>query len=235
MAERGVTKALLGDMQAARNDFGSAEAAGLASAEFYFNFSKIVLDDFDTEAVRTYLNKAAAANPATAQALSAREKVIGERDAATFANVHAPFREVLRGVWSPSFAPSSYKVSKLFFGAKPLHLMVIGFVMCLFPFFPKGKAGRRRLSPYYAEYIPSRVVLALTRLIPGAPWVVCDKPVRAFAPVSLMFFLAMPIVGWPAESRWISELYPTWMTAYWAVFVIVTMSIVVLGLVTSEE
>jgi tetratricopeptide (TPR) repeat protein len=234
-AERAVSYSLLGDYESARKDLAAAEAAGLSTVEFYFNYSKVASDDIDTAASRDYLTKAARADPVVLAELKKREDAVGSKHPSTYAEVRMPVAQLLDAMWEPRFSPDTTKSRALLPGCSSLGLCGIGIVLCLLPLLPFKRGVKRRLSPYYAEYAPSRLILALMRLLPGGPWAMRGRGLYAFIASALIAFLLMPMLGWPAESRWLSELYPSWVATYSAFTAIVTIGVIVVGFAWAEE
>ncbi len=234
-AERAVSLSLLGDYPSARKELAAAEEAGLSSVEFYFNYSKVAADDIDTAVGRDYLTKAARADGVVLAELKKREDAVGSKQPSTYAEVRIPVGQLLDAMWEQRFLPDTTKSRALLPGCPSFVLCAVGITLCLLPLLPFKRGARRRLSPYYAEYAPSRLILAIMRLLPGGPWAMRGRGFYAFAASALIAFLVMPLLGWPAESRWLSELYPTWVTPYSALTAIVTIGVVVIGSAWAEE
>jgi len=235
LAERAVVLSLMGKQDQAITDLKRAEDEGYNSAEFYFNYSKIALNDFDTAAVRDYMGRAMTTDPLLTALLKSREEALGARHPSTFADVRIPPGSALNTMWEAGFAPVTTKAAELLPGASSFMLSVIGMALCLLPVFPSAKAARRRLSPYFAEYAPSSFALWLVRTIPAGGWVTSNRPIWSIISFTVLAYFAMPWIGWPAESRWLGELYPNWTPAYAAVCGIVVLLVMAAGWASAED
>jgi tetratricopeptide (TPR) repeat protein len=234
-SERAVVYALLGNYDAARKDMESAESGGLRTAEHLYNFSRVAAEALDTAGSREYLLEASAVNDSVVQSLRAREDVLGTRHPSAYANVTLPLTVLLGSFWEDTFAPKEYKASILALGVSPFILVAVGLGLLLLVAIPVNTKSKRRLSPYYAGYQPSSVVLYLMRLLPGGPWAMRQNPLVACVLFAIGSFLSMPLIGWPMECRWLMELFPSWAPTYFTIIGVMTLALVIVGFIRSEE
>jgi tetratricopeptide (TPR) repeat protein len=234
-SERAVVHALLGNYEAARKDMESAESGGLRTAEHLYNFSRVAAEALDTAGSREYLLQASEVNASIVQSLRTREDILGTRHPSAYGNVTLPLTVLLGSFWDDAFAPKEYKASILALGVSPFALVAVGLVLLLLVAVPVNTKSKRRLSPYYAGYQPSSIVIYLIRLLPGGPWAMRQNPVLAFILFALGSFLSMPLIGWPTESRWLMEFFPSWAPTYFTIIGFLTLALVIFGFIRSEE
>lgn len=234
-SERAVVHALLGNYDSAKKDMESAESAGLRSAEHLYNFSRVAAEALDTAGSREYLLQATSVNESVVTTLRAREDILGTRHPSAYANVALPLSVLLGSFWEDTFAPKEYKASILALGVTPFVLVAVGLGFLLLVAIPVNTKSKRRLSPYYAGYQPSSVVIYLMRLLPGGPWAMRQNPLVACVLFSIGAFLSMPLLGWPMECRWLMELFPSWAPTYFTIIGVMTLGLVIVGFIRSEE
>ena len=234
-SERAVVHALLGNYDAAKKDMESAESGGLTTAEHLYNYSRVAAEALDTAGSREYLLQATSVNESVVKTLRAREDILGTRHPSAYANVTLPLTILLGSFWEDTFAPKEYKASILALGVSPFVLVAIGLAFLLLFAIPVNTKSKRRLSPYYAGYQPSSVVIYLMRLLPGGPWAMRQNPLLACVLFAIGSFLSMPLIGWPMECRWLMELFPSWAPTYFTIIGVMTLALVIVGFIRSEE
>jgi hypothetical protein len=75
----------------------------------------------------------------------------------------------------------------------------------------------------------------ITKVIPGAAFVIADRPMVAFFPLALLAFLSMPLIGWPGEMQWLEMLPTMWMGAYVVGFAVLCLGWGLLSAALAEE
>jgi hypothetical protein len=225
----------MGDEDSAKKDLQSALQKGNESVELLYNYSRISADSLDTAGSREYLLQARSLAPDIVSALQAREEKLGAHHPAGYANVRIPFSNLLSTLWDDQYAPKAYLSSALLFGQSPFFAIWCGLAFLLLSVISVGAKGKRRLSPYFAGYQPSRMVLYLMRILPGGHWAMRQNPTVAAILFSVGAFFSLPLLGWPSDARWLMVLFPGWAPAYFTVVGSVTLVVVVIGFISSEE
>jgi tetratricopeptide (TPR) repeat protein len=208
LAQRGLVAYLAGDLPKALEYYERAEREGLDSPEFLFNYSKARFDNLDTDVSRALHARAQEKAPVLVADLKKREEALGTR---AVAEIRLPSHILLRASLDP-VAPLAGKLRErartLMKGAQPFHMAGAG-VLLLLLFFTLGERKKRvRFQTYYRTYLPSRILETFLRFIPGGAWTLTGQPTVTFLVLSLFFFLAFPLVGWPSESTALIDWLP---------------------------
>jgi len=101
-AERGVVAFLKGDMVSADRYFGEAEALGMGSAEFFFNYSKIKFDLMDVESSKRYFEKALARDRQLTLEMQETEDELGERGINVLVELSPPVSALVSSLSAPA-------------------------------------------------------------------------------------------------------------------------------------
>lgn len=237
LAERGLLAFLAGRDGEADQLMHQAEAQGLARPEFYLNYSKVKFERMEVNASNDYYEKARAGDPDLARFYRSRETLLGVRSVRSCPDIQLPLRVLLLSLVRHSHAAgdrAKETAAALLPGFAPFSLVVLGGVLISLFFLGGGKKESLRMRSYYHQYRPSKLILVLVRLAPGGSWIVGHKPILTFLSLSLSSLLLMPLVRWPAESRYLLNALEPFYTAYCALVVMIMAALVVLAYSRAE-
>lgn len=233
--ELATVSALQGDLARARQLLDDAGKAGESSAEFYFNRSKIEMAQLDMGAARTSLLEAQRLDPELVRGLKAREDSIGSDSAVTYADPRLSMWDLFNTFSTTEVPEGDAAARALLPGFSGKTAGGLGLALILAGLIPISSRRSRRVSPYYAEYVPNNIALTIMRLVPGGEWVVENKPVKGLAILSVAVLAAMPLAAWPADARSVLEHLPNVAASYTVIFAIVLLGLVSWGLVRGER
>lgn len=217
LAQRAVTAYLDGRLESSDQLFKEAEAAGISSAEFYFNYSKTKFELMDTTSARIFLTRAIQKDRDLAKSLEAREQMLGTQSRLAIAEIQLPFYRVLSSALSPTTSiRQNYEgvANALMPGCTPPHILSAGVLLiCCFFLIRKRKSRTVPLSSY-PTLLPARALRHALMLIPGGAWIRAERPVWCFIIISACALLVMPLLEWPMESRFLVDVFPELMPYY---------------------
>lgn len=223
--ERGILAFLTGDASRADSLFHEAQAAGLSSAPFLFDYSKIKFDLMDTSASRDLLGQASRMNPELIAALQAREETMGLYSRQSIAEISLPLKAFIPALLAA--IPDAQRLHDavglvLMAGCTPLRILALGIVLLLGFFVVGSKERQTRRSMFYPHYKLPSFVRWLGAVIPGGAFVISRHPVRGGLSFAVLALLGMPIIHWPAETgvvfEYLSGLAPYYISAWSLLF-----------------
>ena len=231
VAERGVLAFLAGKDEEAEKILADAERQGLHTAELYLNMSKVKFERMELPASTAYYEKARALDPEMTRFYKTREEAIGVRNVRSCAEIKLPLRMLLL-----SLARNTYTAERrardaakaLLPGFDPRSLAMLGGALIVLFFVVSSSRDTIRQRSYYHNYRHSTMILWLVRVVPGGSWIIGRRPALTFVSLALSLLLVMPVVQWPAESRYILDSLQEFYGAYVALTltVMVTLSLV---------
>jgi tetratricopeptide (TPR) repeat protein len=237
-AQRGMIAFLRNDIEEAEKRFASAGEAGLDTPQYLVNYSKVKFAKFDTEKSREFVQEAMRKDPELTKKLQEREEKLGLRNANALSEVYLPFSELFRSAAKP-FPGYKERVQSVSASMMPGPgtggMMGLGIFLCIVFFSVRKRDSGSRLPSYYGGYESSSVVLGLIRVIPGGAWMLAGRPVLCFILLSVLMLFVMPLLGWPATTASLSEIFPHWLQLYtWSVFAFL-LFVLFLGTMLKEE
>ena len=237
-AERASLAFLRGDYEQADRFFEEAAAAGADSAAFWVNYSKVKFQMRDSEASAAYLAKAERLDPDLTSRYRAHEERFGLRSHASLAETGLPWRFALEAAISGSedlryiHEGTSHVLIR---GFTPRMLFGMGALLAALSFLVRRRKSSVTVKAYYRQAAPSGIAFCILHLLPGGGWVVADRAGAAAAALALSSLLLMPIIEWPAESKYLLEAVPQLVTWYLAAAVVIVMLIYFLSSQNFEE
>jgi tetratricopeptide (TPR) repeat protein len=201
--ESATLSALKGDLGRAKELLRELGEAGVSSAEYFYNRSKVEFLDLDTGAARDSLLAAEKADPLMTSTMRTREADVGAESPVGYADPKLStwwlIFHTIRSA-APDGSNSLQLLDRLMpgFGSTGAAAVACGLlILCAVP--PSKK--RRRILPYYGEYVASPLVTTALEIIPGGAAVTEMRPLRAC--IALMCFcgIILPALGWPVEAR----------------------------------
>lgn len=231
-AQRGVIAFLDGKLEKSEQLFRDAESAGLASAEFFFNYSKAKFEQMDTAASQKYLLRATQLDRGLTNVLKNREDLLGAQSRLAVAEMPLPFHLMFKSALQPisSIREGYSKIAgALMPGCSPAGMLGSGAALILFFFFARKRKSRTVPLSSYAHLLPARLLPKLLLLVPGGAWVRAGRPMWCFCIVSGCVFLGMPLVDWPAESRVVVDAFPEFIPFYLCAFALFALCACYIG------
>lgn len=199
-AQIGLIAYLKEDLQTAETYFKKAEELGLTSANFYFDFSKVKLLNFDTEGSRNYYTLALNSAPKLVEELKEREETVGDK---YLAEINLPPLKVVSSALMPvQDVPLSLnaKLNSLMYATTPFRMTLLGAALIV-GFFTIGINNKRiRFHAYYNKFTTPGLVTVIFKLIPGGSYVIAGRVVTGFLILLCFIILSLPMLGWPKEA-----------------------------------
>ncbi len=237
-AERGLISFLKGDSATADALFSEAEKDGFDGPEFLFNYSKIKFDLLDTEASRSYYERAVRNHKDLVDTLKMSEEALGLRDRNALGEFRLPWQVLFSAVIAPM--PGSYERHRLMMslimpGISPAMAMVLSVILLGLFLFVSTRKETKRHSTLFPDYKIPSLLRGLIIAIPGGGWALAGQPVKALLSLVFCIFLILPFTGWPASSSVILEYLPDLNIAYICLVILVCLGFVYAGYFAAEE
>ena len=230
-AQKGLIAFLRGNHKFSNTLFKDAEANGLDSAGFYFNFSKVKFELRETNGSRTYFRKALDKDSAYTKELRDREELLGEASNKAVAEINLPASSIVTSALIPfegSEKAHKKMATTLMLGMSPLLIIVTGIILIAL-FFALKDRKHARTYLYFRDYQPSRALLALLTVLPGGSWIIAGRPGRGFLALSLFIFFLLPVLQWPREGAMILEAFTGFLPYYFAFVALLGLAITYIG------
>ncbi|RMG41834.1 MAG: hypothetical protein D6719_07720 [Candidatus Dadabacteria bacterium] len=212
VAERGLIYFALGNSKAADRLFKEAEKLGLATPEFYFDYSKIKFELLDTAAARQLYARARKLNSTVVDQLQSRDDALGKNSAMAVAEIRPPFKMIINSALLPiqnSKKHYDQRAATIMPGTNSKAIVVIGLLLWgLFFLVGKRREKKIKFHTVYSNYSLSRPLVWFIGILPGGVWALAGKPMAAFAVVTATTLALMPLLGWPFEVQSFFELLP---------------------------
>jgi len=216
-AEQGIIAFLMGKTEQADKLFSEAEQLGLASAEFYFDYSRIKFEQVDVAKSRDYLALAMRANSQVTAQLREREDKFGMKSNRSIAEIKLPIRTILSSGLKPAERDKSrfdLVAQTLMPIGNPISLAVVGGILMLIALMRKSKNGPKRRTATYIGYKPGAAVRFLASSVPGWNQAVSGRSGLGLLMLAGVFFALMPLADWPREAGRVLELLPGFQWYY---------------------
>ena len=236
--ELGILAFLSGDASQADQYFSEAEAAGVRSAAFFFNYSKVKFDLMDTAASRALLAQANKNDPELVAGLQTREGTLGFRSGQSIAEISLPLKDLL-----PSLVASIPDAQRLHDavamvvmpGVRPLAISGLAMILLLGFFLVGAKERSSWRSMLYRHYSMPGVVRCMFWLVPGGAWVRMGRPAVGALLLTMILLAGMPILGWPAETRGVFHYLRGLAPYYIGIWLLLVLGVIYVGCLAMEE
>ena len=237
-AEQGLIAFMTDKIGSADKLFSEAEALGLSSAEFYFDYSRIKFEQVDVASSRDYLAKANHKSARITGMLREREDRFGMKSNRSIAEIRLPLQMILRSGLKPA-EPDKTKfdlvAQTVMPGTNPIVLVGIGALLMLVAFARRVGKGPRRRAATYIGYKPGVLARVLTSCVPGCSQFIAGQVGRAVLLMTMAVLVVMPLADWPRESGKVIELLPGFQW-YYSVFALAVIgSLVTAQLLARKE
>lgn len=216
-AAQGLVAYLRGNINRADELFQAAEEQGMASAEFYYNYSKIKFEALDTASSKDYLIKADRKDPIVVELLRGREERLDDGGLKAISEMPIPFSKVLRSGLVPVGEASGAideVAGRIVPGVPPPAILVVGVVLIIFALIRPEFKRKVRFANYYDAYQPNGVIRIIAKVVPGGSWLLLGRAGRGALVLTVFVGLLLPLLGWPIESREILASMPGVLPMY---------------------
>lgn len=224
--QRGLLDYLEGRYEEADRAYGALLPGG-GDAAYWLNYSKIKFQLRDQEASSEYARRGERISPQLAEINREREERFGIRSSAAAVEIDLPVWAVVRrALAGGEDMQAVYRATagSLVNGFDPRGLLILGGILAA----AAAIAPRRRRSAAERSFYPGAsrngAVFCLLHLFPGLGWAAADRAGRSFLALSAVLALTLPVVQWPAESRYLLDALGRFYTAYLG-----ALGVVVLG------
>jgi tetratricopeptide (TPR) repeat protein len=195
---------LIGDYSKASKLFDTLEKEGLSSAEFNFNYSKVLFELTDTELSRAKFELANSNNPSLIKNLQKKEEIVGMQHPVSMAETNLSYNDLFRASLVP-IEGTNMMADKILLRIMPggncmLALAIGGGLMLLF-LVRLATPAREWRRIYFSNYKHSPLFYGVIRLIPGGSAILNGTTVRAVIILSLLILLIIPIIEWPRDAH----------------------------------
>lgn len=216
-AAQGLVAYLRGNIARADELFRAAEDQGMASAEFYYNYSKIKFEAMDTAASKDYLLMADRKDPLIVELLRSREERLEEGGLKAISEMPIPFTKVLWSGLMPVGEASGAideVAGRIVPGVPPPAILIVGVALIFFALIRPEFKRKVRFANYYEGYRPNGVIRILAKIVPGGSWLLIGRAGRGAVVLTVFVALLFPLIGWPIESREIVASMPGVLPMY---------------------
>ncbi len=238
IAQVGIVQFLLGNLDDADKLFAEAQAVGMNSVEFWFNYSKIKFALTDTAQSREFFERALSLNRELTAELRAREDSLGLYNRYTIAEMHIPWRLLVPSILAAdSDRAREYdaRVAQVVPGANPMILIGIGSLLVILAMLhARGEARVRRLA-FFSRYVLWKPLERALQFVPGGAWAVHERHGTCALILSVLCFLSFPFIAWPTDSAAVLICLPGIQPLYAAAVVLVALGICYVGYFLSVE
>ncbi|NLF24533.1 MAG: hypothetical protein GX589_02600 [Deltaproteobacteria bacterium] len=235
VAEQASLAFLQDDYQQADRLFSEIAEDQGDQAAFWINYSKVKFQLREEEASSAYLAKAERLDPKLTALYRNHEQRFGLRSYAAVADMGLPtsylFNAASKG--SPDMAYLHDGVAHILInGFTPKMLLTVGVLFLLLFCVVKRRKVSAAVKGCYCDCEASGVVFCLLHLLPGGGWIIADRSGLAMGAMAFCSLAIMPILKWPAESKYLLESVPQVVTGY---IVITTLVILLLYSLASQD
>lgn len=237
-AQMGISEMLRGDYRRAQEHFDQAEDAGLDSAAFFFNYSKLKYQMLDSVGGMEYFDRAQKADSKLTALLQKREERLGVKSAAALAPMPVPSRWIWRsaleansGVMATSDAVSRAVMPQV----RPYTMFILGAILIVLFLLRKDVAHAARIETYYTAYRSSPLMSVIFRLLPGGGFLMGGKAGQAFFVLSFVILALSPLVASLNGFQTLLDVALEWKVFYMTLTLLAFLLVIVAGAGSAEK
>ena len=218
-AQQGAMAYQLDELSKAEELFQKAEAQGLNTADFWFNYSKLKIEVLDVNGSQAMYERAKAKDRARTEILQNREQVLEDSNKKVLADVELPFLTVLRSAMVPVRGVSDLFDSVaqgIMSGMKPYLMLLLGSSLMLVGLIPRRPVLKRTVTYYNLFKLP-RVLVGALKIVPGGNWILAGRSTSAISILAIVLLVLMPLIRFPLEAANVLEYIPDFEGTYFIV------------------